>query len=246
MALFVICYTFFMQTKDLVVDGQKVAANLFLPARPNGEGVLFIHGWRSSKESPRVFAETLATIGYTSLTFDLRGMGVSEGDASVLSRADFLKDCIAAYDALVTWGGVGSVSVVGSSFGSYMACLLTGSRPIKRLVLRVPANYPNEGYDTCQAVLSDRLDAVGLAAERPVGSTYALDLLRAFSGQVLIVQSGNDKIIHPETVKSFADAVANKSNLAYRVMQDAPHSLSASPELVKEYADILMDWFSSK
>lgn len=193
-----------------------------------------------------MFAETLATIGYTSLTFDLRGMGVSEGDASVLSRADFLKDCIAAYDALVTWGGVGSVSVVGSSFGSYMACLLTGSRPIKRLVLRVPANYPNEGYDTCQAVLSDRLDAVGLAAERPVGSTYALDLLRAFSGQVLIVQSGNDKIIHPETVKSFADAVANKSNLAYRVMQDAPHSLSASPELVKEYADILMDWFSSK
>jgi len=233
-----------MQASQITVDGQQIATELFAPDAPNGEGVLFIHGWRSNKENPKAYAQQLTTAGYTCLTFDLRGMGTSEGDIATLTRKDYLNDCLAAYDKLAELENVTSISVVGSSFGSYMACMVAARRPVKSLALRVPANYPDESFDEKQLIISDKLDAEGLAAERPSGTTYALDALHTFKGRVLIVQSEKDEIVHPKTVESFANAVPDAAQLTLHLMKGAPHSLNTSPALKEKYGTILLHWFT--
>ncbi len=228
----------------LNVRGQHLAATIYRPQKPTGRGVLFIHGWVSSRKSPAEYAANLAAKGYICLVFDLSGMGESEGDLGTLTRKDFLNDSLAAYDYLQAIPGVHSISVVGTSFGSYLACLLAGKREVRDMVLRVPADFTDEGFDSQpQILLSDRYDKEGLGMGKlSVRTSYAIEALKKFKGKVLIVQSEKDTIVGPDMVKRFADAVPG-NNLTHIVMQGAPHTLSRSAQYRKEFAGILDDWF---
>ena len=59
-----------------------------------------------------------------------------------------MDDVLAAYDYLSSIDGVDSknVSAVGSSFGGYLATILSAKRKVRNLALRVPADYPNEAF----------------------------------------------------------------------------------------------------
>ncbi len=35
---------------------------------------------------------------------------------------------------------------MGESFGAYMSCLLSAKRPLENLILRVPTDFPNQGF----------------------------------------------------------------------------------------------------
>ncbi|MGH7866913.1 MAG: alpha/beta hydrolase family protein [Candidatus Dormibacteraceae bacterium] len=230
----------------LEVDSQYIAARLFEPTLPNGHGIFFIHGWRSRQDSPRGYAESLTTEGFTCLTFDLRGMGESDGDIQLLSRRDYLDDCLTAYDTLASTPGVTEMSVVGSSFGAYMACIVTAYRNVFSLVLRVPANYPNEDFDKPQVRHSDALDAERWRTqERQHSDSYSLAALHRYPGKVLIVESEKDEIVHHSTVESFMRSVPNKIDVTHVIMRDAPHSLGTD-NLKQQYDGILRNWFTGQ
>ena len=60
-----------------------------------------------------------------------------------------LRDVLAAYDELVSHPMVDerSIAVDGSSYGGYLAAILTTLRPVRWLALRVPALYQDGGWD---------------------------------------------------------------------------------------------------
>src|SRR6266403_1786925 len=126
-----------MQTISFPVDGQKLEGDLFYPEQIKGKNpaILFIHGWSSSKERYLARAEALTKLGYTCLAFSLRGHGKSEGDIKKQTRQDFLNDSLAAYDFLVEQKGVDkdSISIVGASFGAYLAALVSQERAVESL-----------------------------------------------------------------------------------------------------------------
>jgi uncharacterized protein len=223
---------------------ERLATSIYQPLKPNGKGIMFINGWMSNRSSPAPYSENLAAKGYHCLTFDLRGMGESEGDIQALTRKDFLDDCLEAYELLRQVPGVHSVHVVGASFGAYLACLLAGNREVESLVLRVPADFTDKGFDDQpQIVLSDELDKQGLMGPRPDSeSSYALEALAKFSGKVLVVESENDTVVGPAMVARFVKAAPSK-NVTHVVMKGAPHSLSTSPEHKTQFGRILDDWF---
>src|SRR3982751_558652 len=119
-----------MPTRDhkfeLRVENGRIAATLVSPATML-PGVLFVHGWGGSQQQYLSRAREVAALGCICLTFDLRGHGRTHAQKEIVSREDNLEDVIAAYDVLVHQPGVdlSSIAVVGSSYGGYLAAILT-------------------------------------------------------------------------------------------------------------------------
>lgn len=139
------------------------------------------------------------------MTFTMRGHGTSEGELNKLTRQDFLNDAICAYNSLIKRKGVdaNSISVVRSSFGVYMAALMSKERKVLNLVLRVPANYPNESFNHPQINFSvDNNPFMIQWRFKSLGTqeTFALEALRKFTGNILIIQSENDELVPLQTV----------------------------------------------
>src|SRR5919199_5915486 len=140
-----------MSTRDkavhIQVDGREIAGTLVQPAT-TVPGVLFVHGWGGSQEQYLSRARDIAALGCVCLTFDLRGHARTEREQETVTREDNLRDVTAAYDCLVSNPVVdaAAVAVVGSSYGGYLAAILTTLRPVKWLALRVPALYEDAGW----------------------------------------------------------------------------------------------------
>jgi uncharacterized protein len=222
-------------------NGDKLAVTTFKADAPNGRGILFIHGWQSSQQSPRQFARKLAELGFTTLVFDSRGCGRSEGDIQKLTRPDFLNDCLVAYEHLKTH--VSDISAVGSSFGAYLACLLSSRLPLSTLVLRVPANYPDVGFESQpQAVLSHRVTEEHLMLpEDSTQPSLAVDALSVFEGPALIVESENDEVVPHESVMRYVNAARNGTHV---IVPGAPHAL-VTADLRRQFQEQLVNWFTT-
>jgi pimeloyl-ACP methyl ester carboxylesterase len=151
-----------------VGDDDRLAATLVAPAT-RVPGFLFVHGWGGGQEQYLARARAIAALGCVCLTFDLRGHARSEPRHADVTREDNLRDALAAYDLLAGQRAVDrdAVAVVGSSYGGYLAAILTSLRPVRWLGLRAPALYRDEDW----AAPKRRLDRRELAAyrRRPVG-----------------------------------------------------------------------------
>jgi len=236
-----------MKKVELPVSGDKIVGHLFAPEETK-VGVatfLFIHGWRSQQDRVDYLAEALTKDGHIVLTFDLRGHGVSGGNLEELSRKDFLDDVLVAYDFLVTIPSVdaNNIVVVGSSFGAYLAVLLSAKRKVKALALRVPANYKDEGF-TGSHYKTRGIDGGEEWRENvyEYNEVESLKCVHNFEGKVLIVESENDELVPQPVLQSYSNAISNKNNLTYHMMKDAPHSISRHPNFQKEYGDLVLNW----
>ena len=138
----------------LHVDGQRLTGTLLEPEAPV-PGFLFVHGWGGDQAEDLGQAEELARLGCICFTFDLRGHAGSDANRSDITRQNSLDDVVAAYDYLAAHPLIDmqAIGVVGTSYGGYLAALLTGVRPIRWLAMRVPALYPDAHWDTPKARL---------------------------------------------------------------------------------------------
>ncbi|MDB5238173.1 MAG: permease [Candidatus Kaiserbacteria bacterium] len=239
-----------MQEISLTVDGIKLNGKIFRYADSNTmqPGALIIHGWESKQDRMFMLAEALAQKGYCCLTVDMRGHGASEGDHKTFSRKDFLKDVVAAYDFLVAQENIDTEDIIaiGSSFGSYLISLLSAERKLKAIVLRVPADYRDEGFD--KPLHEQRgQESHSMWKEQPHTNTEtaALRAIHNFDGSLLIVESEKDELVPVPTLMSYVQAAPNPAKLRHVLMANAPHSISHHPELQRQFADIVSDWLNS-
>lgn len=188
-------------------------------------------------------AQTLADIGFTSLTYDMRGNKESSGDLTRLSRADFVDNAVTVYDFLAKQVPDGTkIGVVGSTFGAYTGILLTEKRPVACLSLRAPADYPDKGFDEPQ------LPHISLEALRPWRETergyndnMAYRALHNFSGPVQIVEAERDESIPHQAVQNYANAVADNRKLQHVTMFGAPHRI-LTKQVSDDYVRYLTTW----
>jgi pimeloyl-ACP methyl ester carboxylesterase len=226
----------------IAIGGRTIAGTLLAPSQVL-PGVLFVHGWGGSQERDLSRAREIAALGCVCLTFDLRGHARTESLHGTVTREDNLRDVLAAYDLLAGQPGVdkAAIAVVGSSYGGYLAAILSSLRPVKWLALRVPALYKDEDW----AVPKRRLDREELAAYRrsPVSTeeNRALRACAAFQGDVLIVESEHDDRIPHSVIANYIAAFKKAHSLTYRVIEGADHALSE--ELCRRaYTSLLVNW----
>jgi dienelactone hydrolase len=229
----------------IAVDDQALAGTFVSPGTLL-PGVLFVHGWGGSQQQYLARAREIAALGCICLTFNLRGHVETRPLYETVSRELNLRDVVAAYDALTARRHVdpGAIAVVGSSYGGYLAAILTSLRPVKWLALRAPALY----YDTdwslpklklhqSQDLKSYRRSPVAPAENR------ALVACQAFLGDVLLVESENDDVIPQPVLSSYREACTHAHSLTYRMIRGADHGLTTETDQ-RAYTSLLVNWFS--
>src|SRR5215207_3482256 len=227
---------------DITVDDQRIAGTLVRPGTLV-PGVLFVHCWGGSQEKYLARAREIAAHGCVCLTFNLRGHAETEPQHDTVTREDNLRDLLAAYDELAGQPLVdkGSIAVVGSSYGAYLAAILTELRPVRWLGLRVPALYKDEDW----SLPKQQLKKYGLDAFRRRSVTpdenRALRACAAFRGDVLIVESEHDDIIPHPVIANYMAAFGKAHSVTYRVIEAADHGLSEERSQ-QAYTSLLVNW----
>lgn len=224
------------------VDDNAIDAT-FLTPRSKVPGVLFIHGWGGDQQHDLSRARGIAALGCVCLTFDLRGHAAGQARREQVSRDDNLRDVMAAYDKLAEHPALdtGEIAVVGSSYGAYLACILTGLRKVRWLALLVPAPYRDDEWFSPK----QQLDRTALRAYRsghvaPEGNR-ALTACASFPGDVLIVESEHDDYVPHSTIMSYRSAFMRSHSMTHRIIDGADHALSEKTAQ-RAYTGILVDW----
>ncbi len=231
------------ETIAIDVDGERIAGTCIAPA-PSSPGVLFVHGWGGSQEQYIGRAREVAALGCVCLAFDLRGHAHTERQRETVTREDNLRDVLAAYDALARTPVVNpaSIAVVGSSYGGYLAALVTELRDVRWLGLRAPALYRDEDWNLPKRKLHE---AHNLADYRrrvvPAARNRALQACARYAGDVLLVESERDTVIPHPVIASYLAACTKARSMTHRVITDADHALSDETSR-KAYSTLLVNW----
>lgn len=220
------------------LDGTLVTSATLIP------GVLFVHGWGGSQQQYLARAREIAALGCVCLTFDLRGHAEHQSLFKTVSRAHNLRDVLAAYDTLIQRQHVdpGAIAVVGSSYGGYLAAILSSMRPVKWLALRAPALYYDDGWESPKLQLHKDHD---LGTYRrslvPMSSNRALKATHDFQGDMLLIESEFDDIVPKATLESYREAAQKARSLTYRCMGGADHGLTGERDQ-RNYSAVLIAW----
>jgi len=239
-----------MKDVRIVVDRQQIGGKLILPEPPvNPKGaVLFVHGWGGTQRRDIAKAKRLALLGCACLTFNLRGHARTRRQVETVTREQNLRDLVAAYDFLVESTGVNPerIGVVGSSYGGYLATLLTGERKVQWLALRAPALYKDVDFDRPKRQLNLDADLPAYRRRRlDSNENRVLTSASRFDGDVLIVESQTDTIIPAQVIDNYGHAFSAARSLSRHVLAQADHGLSRE-SWRRAYGRVLLSWFEKR
>ena len=230
----------YIRVEDEHILGTLISPGTLVP------GVLFVHGWGGDQRQYVARARELTALGCVCLTFDLRGHAQTQAQYDSVSREDNMRDLLAAYDFLAALRNVDSdsIAVVGSSYGGYLAALLTALRPVKWLALRVPALYKDSEWRMPKLQLR-REQALEKYRLQPVSpqQSNALRVCSEFTGDVLIVESEHDTVVPHQVIVNYREACVNARSLTYRMIEGADHGLS-NEAWHRAYTSLLVSWFT--
>src|SRR5918994_659141 len=213
---------------EIAVDDQQIEGRL-VAGISAGPAVLFVHGWGGNQKQYLNRARAVAELGFICLTFDLRGHARSDEQRETVSREDNLRDLLAAYAALAGLPSVDSkaIGVVGSSYGAYLAAIMTAQRAVRWIALRAPALYNDAGWELPKRKLHEDPDFTAYRRRAvPAEENLALRACASFSGNVLVVESEKDDIIPHPVIANYLAACTRAQSVTYRMIEDADHSLS--------------------
>ena len=235
----------YLEALQIRVDGEHIAGTLLMHTA-KVPGVLFVHGWGGSQEQDLSRAREVVGLGCICLTFDLRGHELMEAQRETVTREQNLRDLEAAYDLLRSMYGVDpqSIAVVGSSYGGYLAAILTQRRAVRWLALRAPALYKDANWDKPKRSLHIDPDfaAYRLSSIR-APENRALAACAQYKGDALIVESEKDEIIPNTVIRNYVSALSGARSLTARVIAEAGHSL-AGKDFESAYTKLLLTWLT--
>lgn len=231
------------QPITIPVDGGTIDGTLVTPAT-RLPGVLFVHGWGGNQHQYLARARKIAGLGCVCMTLDLRGHAGTSPQHETVSREDNLRDVLAAYDKLAAHQQVdpASIALVGSSYGGYLATILSTLRPAKWLALRAPALYMDKDWDRPKRQLHKDQDLQAYRRQvLTADANRALRACSAFQGDMLLVESEHDQVIPHAVIISYRDAAKQARSITYRVLREADHGLTDDASQ-RAYTSLLVDW----
>lgn len=213
------------------------------------EILLVLVGYTSSKKSYEDLVGYITeNTNLSALVVDYSGHGESPFDLADVSPAQNFLESITAFDWLRDKYPDKKISVMGTSYGGFLAVQLTKYREFDKLVLRVPAIYePQDFYDKWSIRLNNK-EGYRVRSEKFRTNKDALKkhplLARAanFKGKTLVVVHEKDELVPPETTDAYIEAFNADSYLA----KGFPHSFNKSaPEEDKlAYKKAIANWLN--
>jgi dienelactone hydrolase len=211
---------------------------------PNSRpAVLLVPGWDDGREQYRGLAREFARRGWICRMVDVPNPSWTAAERQAVTREDNLQDLLHAYDAFAREAAVppDAITLVGVSYGGYLAAFASAMRPVRRLVLRAPALYRDEGWTLPKEQLDkEDLSVYRLLKLRPQDNR-ALAACAAFRGEVLIVESGHDDTVPHPVIENYLSAFEQARSVEAEVLEGADHALS-HPDWQRDFHLRLLAW----
>jgi uncharacterized protein len=230
------------ESVEITVADRRISGTIISPSAL-AAGVLFVHGWAGNQMQYFARARELGRLGCVCLTFDLYGHAKTMSFQGTVTREDNLNDIIAAYDRLARLPLVdpAAIGIIGSSYGGYLAAILTARRPVRWLALRAPALYKDEDWSHPKQLLNrDELTKYRLANVKP-SENRALAACAAFEGDVLLVESEHDHLVPAAVTANYRTSFEKARSVTVRVLEGADHALSEL-RWQEAYTALLATW----
>ncbi|HUD06937.1 MAG TPA: alpha/beta hydrolase [Candidatus Saccharimonadales bacterium] len=172
--------------------------------------LLVLPGYSSSRTKQKDLVNSVCEdTSFSALVIDYSGHGDSPFELRDTRPAQHFLEVIYAFDWMKSRYPEATISVMGTSYGGFLATQLTKYRAFPKLVLRVPAIYkPNEFYDLW-AYRIDNPDAYRGEADKyrhDAGAILKHPLLSrasSFKGKTLVVVHEKDELVPRETTDAF-------------------------------------------
>ena len=205
--------------------------------------LLVLPGWTSSKKKQETLTQHMVEkTGTSALVIDYTGHGESPFDAMEVRPAQHFLEVITAFDWIKQNHPNAIISVLGNSYGGYMAVQLTKYRDFKNLVLRVPAIYTPRDFYSLNKEIS-RQHERRYREDNEFLDTHPL-LARAsnFKGRTLVVWHELDEFVPKETTDKYVEVFKADSYFA----KGWKHSFnSEAPEEEQlAYLNAISDWLN--
>ena len=220
-----------MTITDLVLDlpDDPTPWRLFVPENAKQSwAVLWLQGFTSTIEGHSDGCKRMTeTQGVAHAILDYAGHGTHPTPLDDAVRSQQLAEVIGVYDELQKMG-YEHIIVSGGSFGGYMAALLTESRSPEAVILRAPANYPDDEFDMpyVEALQDDHHVDNSLHTWRealPEGyANRPLAAISGYEGSVYVFEHELDETIPSHTVQMYFAAAKHGT---YILVRGCPHSV---------------------
>ncbi len=221
--------------------------------------VLMLHGFGGCMDARpggwfQEYSDALTAAGFATLRLDFNGHGQSEGRFLDMTPYNEIEDAATFLQYALHREDVTEVHLLGHSQGGVIAGMLAGyyHDQVKKLVMLAPA--PSLKTDAQQgrcmwAVYDPRHipETVEVSPEHTAGGLYfrmaqtlpVYEVTRCFKGEALAVLCGQDSVIRPESIRSYAEHMPN-----CRVVEKSTldHGLGGGEhaETLREIVDFLL------
>ena len=233
-----------MKNITIECSGYSVAADWY-EGKSSDKILLALYGYSSKKANQmELISSIVASTGMSALVFDYSGHGESPFKLEDTRPAQHFLEIIYAFDWLKGQYPNTEISVMGTSYGGFLATQLIKYRSFKNLILRAPAIYkPSDFYTTWRNIDRDwtrnvfRKDVEALAAH-PL-------LARAskFAGKSLVVVHGQDESIPKETTDAFIKTFSADTYTADGFWHALSDPRNPKDKMI-EYQDAISEWLN--
>ena len=221
------------------VGEDTLRGSLFIP---DGKGpfpaVIFFHGSGSTGDTYFEASEKLANSGILALMFNFRGCGISDGDFSKQTIGMGVEDAKAGLKYLLSLKEIDKsrIGLTGSSFGGFLAALLSSDYDFKSIALIVPASYS-------PALMNTFRTDTPTVLKKDFDKSVSYEKIHNFKNNLLIVQSESDDILPEGMVEKYLEVAVNAKKMEHLILKGAGHRIKLFPEAKKVLLEKLTSWF---
>jgi pimeloyl-ACP methyl ester carboxylesterase len=221
------------------VGAETLAATKVYADSGREPSVISFHGFGTTATRTRIryMLDHLAGHGVSSACFDFSGNGDSTGE---LDKATLNLRRDEAHAAAKFLGRPeGSLAIIGTSMGAYLAALLSPVLRPRSLILISPAAYPE---DAMELKLTEDFPKL---ARRPPGAyvgSPAFEALRTFEGDLLVITGGKDEVLPEGVTQLYAESAPSARSRKVIRLEESGHKVHPwLQEHAEERANVLRE-----
>ncbi len=228
------------QAVQIQCVGYSIAADWY---EGSDSVLLVLPGFTSSKAN---YGELVSAIvektGTSALAIDYSGHGESPFDIQDITISENFSEVVRAYDWIKEKYPNREIDVMGTSYGGYFAAMLSGVRDIRKLILRVPANYdPKDLYTPWRKLDQEQIRNVYRVDPKNFENHPVLAEAANFKGKAYVLTHEFDEACP----KSSTDPYIKAFNAETWEAKGFVHGMAKSTfteQQLEEYQDKIADW----
>jgi uncharacterized protein len=202
--------------------------------------VLFCHGFAGSHLGPAYLfvkiSRALAVAGYSSLRFDFRGAGESEGLFRNMDTASMMEDLFSVTESLRQLHAPSRLVLLGHSFGGMVAARCAGQCDADGLILLSPVGDPEGIAKRREALVAAGPNADGNYENGPHEMSLSFlkhlkgydpveELCTSFKGPMLLMQGDADPSISTAESYRYVEQGRKASlDVEYHLLEHTDHN----------------------